>query len=186
MVFHFTGVSFVAARALNVSFSIATVVLVYFLVRRYGGAETTAALAALLLAASPFAFAFSRLATLDTMVVFEWCLLLWVASYADPGRIWPSVILGVLIPIMLLTKTTAACLCAGSFMVAVDGTENSRAILAVSAIAGAGIGIYLFIVLRSRYADDYHYFFDINALADVEWEHTGFFPAAVVASRHVD
>ena len=40
MVFHFTGVSIVAARAVNVSFSIATVVLVYLLVRRYGGAET--------------------------------------------------------------------------------------------------------------------------------------------------
>ena len=39
MVFHFTGVSIVAARAVNVSFSIATVVLVYLLVRRYGGPE---------------------------------------------------------------------------------------------------------------------------------------------------
>ena len=39
MVFHFTGVSIVAARAVNVSFSIATVVLVYFLMRRYGGAR---------------------------------------------------------------------------------------------------------------------------------------------------
>ncbi len=41
-------------------------------------------------------------------------------------------------------------------------------------MAGAGIGIYLSVVLRSRYADDYHYFFGINALADVEWDRTGF------------
>jgi hypothetical protein len=44
----------------------------------------------------------------------------------------------------------------------------------VGAVAGAAIGIYLSIVLRSRYADDYHYFFDINALAGVEWHRTGF------------
>src|SRR5580658_11053578 len=78
MVFHFTGVGIVAARAVNVFFSIATVGLVYLLVRRYAS-ETPAALAALLLAASPFAFAFSRLATLDTIVNFEFCLLLWIA-----------------------------------------------------------------------------------------------------------
>ena len=108
LVFHFTGVSLVAARTVNVSFSIATVAIVYALVRRYGGTETTAALAALLLAASPFAFAFSRLATLDTMVVFEWSLLLWGRFLCQTGaRLAHSYPLGILIPIMLLTKTTA-------------------------------------------------------------------------------
>jgi 4-amino-4-deoxy-L-arabinose transferase-like glycosyltransferase len=79
-----------------VFFSIATVGLVYLLVKRYGGVpDMVAALAALLLAASPFAFAFSRLATLDTVVIFEFCLLLWIASYARPGRLWPLATLGV-------------------------------------------------------------------------------------------
>src|SRR6202451_3154595 len=36
MVFHFAGVGIVAARAVNVFFSIATVGLVYLLARRYG------------------------------------------------------------------------------------------------------------------------------------------------------
>ena len=171
LVFHFTGVSIVAARAVSVSFSIATVALVYLLVRRYGGAETTAALAALLLAASPFAFAFSRLATLDAVIVFEWSLLMWVASYAGPGRLWPLVTLGAGIPIVLLTKTTGLVLLPAVLWLL--WKKSPRAILAVSAIAGPGIGIYLFIVLRSRYAADYHYFFDINALADVELGGTG-------------
>jgi hypothetical protein len=35
------------------------------------------------------------------------------------------------------------------------------------------IGVYLAIVFGSRYAGDYHYFFAINALADVEWMRTG-------------
>src|SRR6202012_484024 len=71
LLFHFTGVSFVAARALNVAFSIATVILLYVVARRYGVSRCLASLATLLLAASSFAFAFSRLASLDTVMVFE-------------------------------------------------------------------------------------------------------------------
>lgn len=176
VVFHFTGVSLVAARSVNVFFSVATVGLIYLLVRRYS-TETTAALAALLLAASPFAFAFSRLATLDTMVDFEFCLLLWVASYASPRRIWPSILVGVLIAMMLLTKTTAIVLVPSVLWLLWMATKNKflPATLFAGAVAGACMGIYLFAVLHSRYADDYHYFFDINALADVEWERTAFF-----------
>jgi 4-amino-4-deoxy-L-arabinose transferase-like glycosyltransferase len=171
LVFHFTGVSLVAARTVNVSFSIATVALVYAVVSRYGGTETTAAVAALLLAASPFAFAFSRLATLDTVVVFEWSLLLWVASYVKPGRGWPIVALGILIPIMLLTKTTALVLVPAVLWVL--WKKSSRAMLAVCAMVAAAMGIYVCIVLQSRYATDYHYFFNINALAEVDLASTG-------------
>ncbi len=180
MVFHFTGVSIVAARAVSVVFSIGTVGLVYLLVRRYGGpgAETAAALAALLLAASPFAFAFSRLVTLDTVAAFEFCLLMWVAGYADQRRMWPLITLGLLIPVMLLTKTTAAALLPAVVWLLWMGTGKRRflkAILVVGALAGAGMGGYLFLVLRSRYAADYRYFYDINALADVEWGRTASF-----------
>jgi 4-amino-4-deoxy-L-arabinose transferase-like glycosyltransferase len=180
MVFHFTGVSIVAARAVSVVFSAGAVGLVYLLVRRYGGpgADTAAALAALLLAASPFAFAFSRLVTLDTVVVFEFCLLLWVAGYADQRRMWPLVTLGLLIPVMVLTKTTAAALLPAVVWLLWMATGKKsflKAILVVGALAGAGVGGYLFLVLRSRFAADYRYFYDINALADVEWGRTASF-----------
>jgi 4-amino-4-deoxy-L-arabinose transferase-like glycosyltransferase len=171
MVFKLTGVSIIAARAVNAGFSAATVALLYLLVGRYGGTETTAAVAALLLAASPFAFAFSRLATLDTMVVFEWVLLLWAASYADRKHYWPLAMLGLLIPAMALTKTTSLALLPSILWLL--WKRNLRALLTVSTLAGAVLGIYFLLVLRSRYADDYHYFFDINALADVEPERTG-------------
>jgi 4-amino-4-deoxy-L-arabinose transferase-like glycosyltransferase len=177
MVFHFTGVSVVAARAVSVAFSIGTLGLVYLLVRRYGGSGA-AAVAALLLAASPFAFAFSRLVTLDTVVVFEFCLLLWVAGFADRKRMWPLVTLGLLIPVMLLTKTTAAALLPAVVWLLWMATGKRRflkAILVVGALAGAGMGGYLFLVFRSRYAADYNYFYDINALADVEWGRTASF-----------
>ena len=177
MVFHFTGASIVVVRAVSVAASIAAVGLVYLLVRRYGGSgsETSAALAALLLAGSPFAFAFSRLVTLDTVVVCEFCLLLWVASYADRGRFWPLILIGILIPILLLTKTTAAALLPAVIWLLWMATKKMRAILLVGALAVAGMGAYLLLVLRSRYAEDYHYFFDINDLADIEWGRTASF-----------
>ena len=173
LVFAFTGVSIIAVRAVAVSFSIATVALVYFLVRRYGVSRTLASLAALLLAASSFAFAFSRLATLDTIIVFEWTLLMWLASYAGSARVWPLLALGVGIPVMVLTKTTALVLLPAILWLL--WKKSPRAMLAVTAIAGILIATYLFIVLRSRYADDFHFFFDINALAGVEIARTGSF-----------
>ena len=173
MVFEFTGVSITAARAVNAGFSVATVALVYLLIRRYGGTQTTAAAGAVLLAASPFAFAFSRLATLDTMVVFEWALLLWVTSYADRERYWPLAALGVLFSAMVLTKTTSLALLPSILWLL--WKKNLRALLAVSTLAGAVLGIYFLLVLGFGYGDDYHYFFNINALQDVELKHTGSF-----------
>jgi 4-amino-4-deoxy-L-arabinose transferase-like glycosyltransferase len=175
-VFHFTGVSLTAARAVSVLFSIATVALVFFLLRRYGGTtgQTTAVLGALSLAASPFAFAFSRLATLDTVIVFEFCLLLWIAACVDGKRLWPLLTLGVLIPITVLTKTTALVLLPAVFWVlfAAARPRSLRSILLVGGIAGALLGGYLSSVSGSRWADDYHYFFEINALAEVDWSQT--------------
>lgn len=171
MVFGLTGVSITAARAVNVGFSVATVALVYLLVRRNGGTQTTAAVAAVLLAASPFAFAFSRLATLDTMVVFEWVLLLFAASYVGREHYWPLAVSGLLVGAMVLTKTTSIVLLPSILWVL--WKKNLRALLTVSTLAGALLGLYFLLVLRSRYAVDYHYFFAINALADVELGHTG-------------
>jgi 4-amino-4-deoxy-L-arabinose transferase-like glycosyltransferase len=180
MVFHFTGVSVVAARAVSVVFSIGTVGLVYLLMRRYGGhgAETAAAVAALLLAASPFAFAFSRLVTLDTVAAFEFCLLLWLAACADQKRMWPLIMLGLLIPVMVLTKTTAAALLPAVIWLLWTTTGKGRflkAILVLGGLAGTGVAAYLFLVLRSQFAQDYRYFYDINALAEVEWGRTASF-----------
>ena len=171
IVFKLTGVSIIAARAVNVGFSAATVALVYLVIRRYGGTQTAAAVAAVLLAASPFAFAFSRLATLDTMVVFEWVLLLWAASYADREHYWPFALLGVLVGAMVLTKTTSLALLPSILWLL--WKRNLRALLTVSTLAGAILGLYFLLLLRSRYAGDYHYFFAINALADVELARTG-------------
>lgn len=170
LIFHFTGVSIMAARAVNVTFSLATVALVYLLIRRYGCTDNAAALGAVLVAASPFAFAFSRLAILDTLVVFEWTLLLWLASYANRKRSW---LLAILMAAMVLTKTTSVALLPSVLWLLAK--KSRRALLTASILGGALFAIYYLLVLRSGYAGDYHYFFDINALADVDLKRTGSF-----------
>ena len=175
-VFQLTGVSLVAARAISVLFSIVTVVLVYLLARRYSN-EVTAAAAALLLAASPFAFAFARLATLDTILVFEWCLMLWIASFADATTLWPLLALSLLIPINLLTKTTALVLLPAVYWLLFTTARRHwlKASLLTVVLPALVMGVYLWTVLHSSYADDYRNFFDINALADVDPRATGFY-----------
>jgi hypothetical protein len=175
-VFHFTGVSVVAARALNVVISIATSGVVFALVRRYTSAksDTPARIAVLLLSASPFAFVFSRLAILDTLVVFEFCLLSLVASYASVRRVWLLAALAFLITAMMLTKTTAALLVPAVFWVAWAATGRKpagllRVTLAVVVFPAALLKGYAALATVEGYGADYKYFFDVNAMPDIEW-----------------
>jgi hypothetical protein len=177
--FHFTGVSVVAARALTVALSIATLDIVYVVVRRYSSrnAETPSLLAVLLLAASPFAFVFNRLAILETLVIFEFCLLLLVASFATLKRFWPLVALAILIPIMMLTKTTAALLAPAVFWVAWSAMGRTRgglwrAVVAVGVVPAVFVKSYAALVSALGYGGDYRYFYDVNAMPDIAWAQT--------------
>lgn len=176
-VFHFTGVSIVAARALNVVISIATLGVVFLLVRRYAPmrAETSAILAVLLMSASPFAFVFSRLAILDTLVIFEFCLLMLVASFASSKRFWPLVALPVLITVMILTKTTAAALVPALLWLVWNETDRKpagllRAVLVVAVLPAALLKAYAALVSALGYGDDYAYFFAVNATPELAWD----------------
>jgi len=179
IVFHFTGVSVVAARALNVAISIATLGVVYALVRRYtdGRAETPALLAVLLMAANPFAFAFNRLAILDTLVVFEFCLLLLSASFTSARKLWLLAVLGALVAVMMLTKTTSALLAPAVFWVAWSAMGRKvggllRVIIAVAVIPAALLKGYAALVSKLGFGGDYRYFFDVNAMPDIDWRQT--------------
>jgi 4-amino-4-deoxy-L-arabinose transferase-like glycosyltransferase len=177
ILFHFTGVSVVAARALNVVVSLGTLGVVFALVRRYTRTETPALIAVLLMVASPFAFAFGRLAVLDTLVVFEFCLLMLVASFASGRRIWPLVALSLLILTMMLTKTTAVLLVPAVFWVARSAMGRRpvtllKTILAVGVVPAVLFKGYAALVARLGYGDDYHYFFDVNAMPDIDWHQT--------------
>ena len=175
-VFHFTGVSVVAARALNVAISFATLGLVYLLVRRYShpGAELPALAASLLLALSPFAFVFARLAILDTLVIFELCLSLLVASAGASRRTWLLLLLPALVTVMLLTKTTSALLVPSIFWLAWTAMGRKfvaclQAALAVAVLPAALVKAYAPLVPAFGYGADYKYFFSVNALDDFDW-----------------
>jgi hypothetical protein len=179
LVFHFTGVNVVAARALNVTISIATLGVVFALVRRYTAAnsEMPGLVAVLLLAASPFAFVFNRLAILDTLVVFEFCLLMLVASIVSSRRIWPLVALAILVTTMVLTKTTAALLLPAVFWIAWSAMDRTRAgllrpFIAVVALPGALLKGYAVLVSAVGYGADFKYFFGVNAMPDIDWRQT--------------
>ena len=172
--FDFTGVSIVAARALDVLASVVTLGLVYLLVRRYS-TDMAATLATLLLAASPFAYVFSRLAILDTLVVFEFCLLLLVASYASTVR-WATIcLLALLIPVTVLTKTTAAFLLPAVLWLAWAAMKTKvrhRLVAAtlVALVSGSLFKVYASWVTRHGFGLDYQYFFSVNRQPGIAWK----------------
>jgi len=179
IVFHFTGVSVVAARAVNVVLSIATLGIIFVLVRRYSStkSDTPAMLAALLLAASPFAFVFNRLAILETLVVFEFCLVVLMASFASVKRIWMLAGLALLLTVMLLTKTTSAILIPAVLWVAWSAMGRRLAglfwvIVAVGVVPLALVKGYAALVAKLGYGGDYTYFFGVNDLPDIDWHQT--------------
>jgi hypothetical protein len=187
VLFHFTGVSIIAARALNVFLSLATLAVVYFLVRSHAQRSIAAEAAVLLLAASPFAFVFSRLAILDTLVIFEFCLALLLASRlaSAPGagkpRFWPFAALTLLITAALLTKTTSAVLIPAIAWIAFRSARRGqtrvslalfRALIATVAAPLALLKLWSLFVSWFGYGADYNFFFTVNALPEVEWPQT--------------
>ena len=104
LLFRFTGVSLAAARALTVAIFALTLIAAYFLVRRWTTATNPGApgldsetrvhptqtpslapaIAVLLLAVSPFCYAFTRLAILEPLLILLTLLALLTTSYIHP------------------------------------------------------------------------------------------------------
>lgn len=179
LVFQFTGVSLVAARALSVFFSLASLGIVFLLMRRFTGDKSAPAamLAVLLLASNPFLFAFSRLAILDSLVIFEFCLLLLIASMASLRRLWTVAALAALATVMLLTKTTAVLLFPAALWIAWQAMGKKLPGL-LGAIATIGVLPAIFfethaaMVSHLGYGEDYRYFFDVNRTDPIVWSNS--------------
>jgi hypothetical protein len=199
LLFRFTGVSLVAARALTVAIFALTLISSYFLVRRWTNlspatdSETTVpnptpslapAIALLLLAVSPFCYAFTRLAILEPLLILLTLLALLTTSYIRPKQqgsaphLIPGisylapVLLGLLIPLMVLTKTTAIFLLpAIAWLLWVRAGYRSRPFLRISLIpAVIAIAVWLtyyLALVRPRYLLDYHYLFNANAYTGI-------------------
>jgi 4-amino-4-deoxy-L-arabinose transferase-like glycosyltransferase len=183
-IFHVTGVNIVAARSLAVGIFGLILLSVYCLVRRWAGRTSLApAIAVLLLAVSPFCYVFSRLAILEPMLILLTLLSLLAASYlSEPGeasshtgwirRNLPIVALGFLLPLMILTKTTAIFLfpSIGWLLFARSGYRvrpTLKAGIPIAALAGFIWATYYGIVVRPHFLEDYRYLFAANTYTGV-------------------
>jgi hypothetical protein len=194
LLFRFTGVTLSAARALSVSVFGLILVASYLLIRRWrpraNGEPTrqnmSPALAVLLLAASPFCLVFTRLAILEPTLVLMTLLALHAASSAPKAleegsgmRRWmPMVLLGLLLPSMILTKTTGLFLMPAVAFLLWSAAGRRMGLFLRTGIPAGVIGVlawsaYFFVAVRPHYLGDYRYLFAANA-------YTGITPATAV------
>ena len=104
-IFHFTGVSVVAARALAVACTWITAVLAYAVTRQHRS-PMFAACTALLFAANALGFFYSRLAILEPAFSMILLLALWLAGRVRANGYTLAAGVGVVFVILTLTKTT--------------------------------------------------------------------------------
>jgi hypothetical protein len=193
VVFRFTGVGVAPARALTVTIFALILLASWLLLRRWQRLAPPStqprtpslapAVAVLLLAVSPFCFAFTRLAILEPMLILLTLLALLAASYSKPpqqGSSWqthfrnnlPTLALGILLPLMVLTKTTAVFLLpAIAWLLWARAGYSLRPFLrlGVPPVAIASVlwfGYYSFIV-HPHFLSDYQYLFSANAYTGI-------------------
>ena len=190
LVFKFTGVSVTAARALTLCVFGFTLVTLYLLIERHtrprnsqSGQSLAAPLAVFFLCTSPFLFVFMRMAILEPLMIAFTALGLLIASHMHPihlqGRrlrgLGSAVMLAVLLPGLILTKTTGICLLPAIFymMWARAGYRLRTALrLALPPVAG-GVALwcaYYFFFVRPHYLEDYQYLFSANAYTGIDLE----------------
>lgn len=195
IVFRFTGVSLTAARALTVAVFGLILLVSYLLLRRFSQndspdkvASLVPAAGVLLLSVSPFCFVFTRMAILEPLLILLTLLALLTASHARTAedgvglsrwRRWtPAVSLGVLLPLMILTKTTALFLFPSiAWVLWARLGYRLRPLLRFGGIA-AGLGAtlwigYYVILVRPRFLPDYLYLFSANAYTAMTIENAG-------------
>jgi hypothetical protein len=198
--FRFTGVHLAAARALTVVIFGFILLTSYVLLRHWqllsSGKRTETslapAIAILLLAVSPFCYVFTHMAILEPLLVLFTLLALLASSYATSSeqgiaatlrtrlrKALPLLALGLLLPLMVFTKTTAIFLFpAIAWLLWARAGYRLRPFLRLSFPPAAlaviiWLGYYLFIV-RPHFLPDFHYFFNANS-------YTGITPSTALA-----
>ena len=182
LLFRFTGVGVVPARALTVAVFGFILLCAYLFLRRAvpvrRGAAVAPAAAVLLLAASPFCYAFMRMAILEPLLILLTLLCLLVAAAFSPHaaspwqRLLPPLTLGLLLPLLLLTKTTGLFLLpAIAWMVAARCGFELRSLFklgGLTALLALGLWLLYFnLLVRPHYLDDYRYLFSANAYTGI-------------------
>ena len=192
--FRVTGVNLVAARGLTVGIFALILAASYLLIRRWQNLSAAVeqkntitlapALAVLLLAVSPFCYVFTRLAILEPLLILFTLLALLVASYVTPRQgsltsvkarftqIIPILALGLILPLMVLTKTTALFLFpAIAWILWARAGYRLRPFLRlglpVVALATVIWLTYYGFIVRPHFLDDYRYLFSANGYTGI-------------------
>lgn len=197
-VFHFTGVTLVAARALSVGFFAGSLAAIFFLMRHYHS-RVAAGVAITLLLLSPFNFAFMRLAILEPPLLFFSVLLLLACSHAHWRRWFAMIAAGILLVAVALTKTNGLAIAPAAIYLLWRANHRDmgrwlRALVVIGSIAIALGAAYAALVVFTGHAADFRYFFRANAteqltlhsrwgalrgaLADGVWADVWIYPAA--------
>jgi hypothetical protein len=181
VLFRFTGVSLVAARALTVTVFGLILVCSYWLIRRWGTSRRpfAPAIAVLLLSVSPFCYVFSRLAILEPLLILLTLAAMLAASRAVAvDEVWSrpflarGIMMGLLLPLMILTKTTGLFLFPAIFWLLWASCGYRVKPFLRSSMVACGVGIvawasYYLLFVRPRYLIDYRYLFSANAYTGI-------------------
>lgn len=182
LVFAFTGPTPAAARATTLCVFLVTLVAAYILLRRYApttraenGPSLAPAFAVFLLCLSPFFFVFERMAILEPLLVCLMLLALLAASRLNPlntRHFLPALALGVLLPAMVLTKTTAIALVPALAWIVWARAGYRLGPFLKLAVPPAALGAALWLAyflgfVRPRYLEDYRYLFSANAYTGI-------------------
>ena len=188
LVFKFTGVSVTAARALTLGVFGLTLVTLYLLIQRHTrprqrGQSLAAPIAVFLLCTSPFLYVFERMAILEPLMIALTALGLLIASQMQPIHlherrlrgVGSALLLALLLPGLVLTKTTGICLFPAIFyMVWARAGYRVRPALRLGlppAIGGTALWCaYYFLFVRPHYLVDYQYLFSANAYTGIDLE----------------
>jgi hypothetical protein len=200
LAFKIGGVSVTSARAFALVVFAVTLVTFYLLIERHvrprndhSGRSLAAPIAMLLLCTSPFLFVFERMAILEPLLIALNALGILAASHLHPLQLsqgsavprptnsqrlkslLPTLILMLLIPAAILTKTTAVFLLPSiAYMIwARAGYRFGPGLkLALPPFVG-GLSLwvaYFVLLVRPHYLEDYKYLFSANAYTGISLE----------------
>jgi hypothetical protein len=190
LVFRFTGVSVTAARALTLGVFGFTLITFYLLIQRHtrprsseSGQSLAAPIAVLFLCTSPFLFVFERMAILEPLLIALTALGMLIASQMHPLHLQrqrprglgSALLLALILPGLVLTKTTGICLFPAIFyMIWARADYHLRPALRLAlppAIGGVVLWCaYFFLFVRPHYLEDYQYLFSANAYTGIGLE----------------
>lgn len=178
LVFRFTGVGIVAARALTVCVFAGILSCSFILLRMpsAGGRKPLsnrtifAAAAVLMMSVSPFLFVFTRMAILEPLLILDMlsCLVTAYAMRIDRFHAVGPIVLGMLLAMMIGTKTTAIFLVPAVAYMVYDsaGGQWRRLTRSLATVAGVAVtlwGIYLAWLVHRGYWGDFRYLFAANS-----------------------